>query len=142
MKKLIDTIIPHVGIELDITPILHFFRDLLFTFIFWQIGYRDFHAAFTTMLISGSWEAGNGICFNSDGSHSHFDFLDLLPSVFAGFLTVGFMSKKYDFTILLKLLLIYISVVLLLLILNKLLGREIEIKRRHYVKSIEEAEQT
>ena len=128
MKKYVDVIIPYVGIEINISPILHFFRDLLFTFIFLKIGFQDFNAALTTMLVSGFWEAGNGICFNSDGTHSHFDFLDLLPSVFAGFLMVGFLSKSYDFTILFKLISIYLVVVLLFLFLNTLLGRKIIIK--------------
>jgi hypothetical protein len=131
MKKYLDRIIPYVGIQIDISPVFHLFRDLLFTFIFWQIGYRDFQAAFTTMLVSGFWEAGNGVCYNSDGTHCHFDFLDLLPSVFAGFLMVGFLSANYDPGILRTLLLVYISVVILFSLLNKLMGREIIIKRQH-----------
>jgi hypothetical protein len=112
MKEYFDNIIPYVGIQLDLTPIFHIFRDLLFTYIFWHIGYRDFQAAFTTMLVSGFWEAGNGICYNCDATHSHFDILDLLPSVFAGFLMVGFLSNNYDLTILRTLLIIYVSVVI------------------------------
>lgn len=128
MKNFYDTVIPYVGIEINFTPVYHFLRDLFFAFILWQIGYRDFQAAFATMLISGFFETGNGICFLQDGSHGHFDFLDLIPSVFAGFLIVSLLSKNFDLTILVKLLLIYISVVLTLTLLNKLLGREIIIK--------------
>lgn len=128
MKKFFDIAIPYVGIKIDFTPINHFFRDLLITFILWQIGYRDFQAAFATMLISGFFEAGNGISFSKDGTHSFFDFLDFLPSVFAGFLTIVLLSNKFDLTILVKLLIIYISVVLILTLLNKLLGRKIIIK--------------
>ncbi|HEX9971403.1 MAG TPA: hypothetical protein VGD14_04970, partial [bacterium] len=93
MNKFCGMAIPYVGIEINFTPIYHFFRDLLITFILWQISYRGFQAAFTTMLISGFFEAGNGICFLKDGTHCHFDFLDLIPSVFAGFLMVGFLSQ-------------------------------------------------
>ena len=125
----INSIIPHVGIELDLSPLLHFFRDLLLTFILWQIGYRDFQAALGIMIASGFFEAGNGILFQSDGERSFFDFLDFLPSVLAGFLVVGFLSGKFDFQLLLTLFLIYIAVVLVLLIINVLLGRTIIIKR-------------
>ena len=121
----INSIIPHVGIELDLSPLLHFFRDLVITFILWQIGYRDFQAAFGIMIASGFFEAGNGILFQSDGERS----LDFLPSVLAGFLVVGFLSGKFDFQLLLTLFLIYIAVVLVLLIINVLLGRTIIIKR-------------
>jgi hypothetical protein len=131
MKKYIDAIIPYVGGAFDYTPVLHLCRDLFFTFIFWQIGYRGFQVAFTTMLGSGFWEAGNGVCFNNDGTHGHFDFLDLLPSVFAGFLMVGFLSNNYDWSIVRTLGIIYLSVVVLLFLLNKLLGREIVFKIGH-----------
>ncbi len=125
----INSIIPHVGIELDLSPLLHFFRDLVLTFILWQIGYRDFQAAFGIMIASGFFEAGNGVVFQSDGTPSFFDFLDFLPSVLAGFLVVGFLSGKLDFQLLLTLFIIYIAVVLVLLIINLLLGRKVPIKR-------------
>jgi hypothetical protein len=128
MKKFCDIAVPFVGIEIDFSPIYHFFRDLLVVFILWQIGYRGFQAAFTTMLISGFFEAGNGICFLKDGTHCHFDFLDVIPSVFAGFLIVSLLSENFDLTLLLNLLLIYFSVVLILLFLNITLGRKIIIK--------------
>ncbi len=80
------------------------------------------------MLISGFFEAGNGICFLKDGTHCHFDFLDLIPSVFAGFLMVGFLSKYFDLMLLFNLLLIYCSVVLILTLLNISLGRKVIIK--------------
>ena len=128
MNKFCEIAVPYVGIKINFTPIYHFFRDLLVVFILWQIGYRGFQAAFTTMLISGFFEAGNGICFSKDGTHDHFDFLDLIPSVFAGFLVVSLMSKNFNLTLLLNLLLIYFSVVLILTLLNILLGRKIIIK--------------
>lgn len=129
MKKFINRVIPFVGIEIDISPILHFFRDLLFAFILWQIGYRDFQAALATMLISGFFEAGNGICPLPDGRHCHFDFLDVFPSVIAGFLVVSFLSNNFDLLLLVKLLIIYAVTVVVLLILNLLLGRKIIIKK-------------
>ena len=125
----IDSVIPHLGIELDFTPLFHFVRDLLIVLIIWQIGYRDFQAALTPMIASGFFEAGNGIAFQSDGNHDFFDFLDFLPSVLAGFLGVGFLSGKFDFQLLLLLLAIYAAVVLLLLVLNLLLGRQIVIRK-------------
>ena len=85
--------------------------------------------AFTTMLMSGFWEAGNGVLFSKDGTHDFFDFLDFLPSVFAGFLMVGLLSNNYDFILLRNLILIYISTVLIFLLLNILLGRKIIIKK-------------
>jgi len=124
MKNLKDIIIPYIGIEVDITPVLHIFRDFVFTLILWQIGFRDFQAAFTVMLISGFWEGGNGICYNSDGTHCHFDILDFLPSVFVGFLTVGVLSRQFDFSILLKLGLVYVLTITLLLLLNIILQRK------------------
>ena len=125
----IDSIIPHVGIKLDFSPLFHFFRDLLIAFILWQIGYRDFQAASATMIASGFFEAGNGVAFQKDGNPNFFDFLDFLPSVFAGFLVVGFLSGKFDLQLLLILFVIYVSVVLILLILNILLGRRIALEK-------------
>ena len=129
MHRLKDIAIPNIGTELDVTPIYHFFRDLFITFILWQIGFRDFYAAFTTMLVSGFFEAGNGICYYKDGSNCFFDFIDFLPSVFAGFLVVSFLSKDFDLMLLAKLFIIYVLIVLFLILLNKLLGRDIIIKK-------------
>ena len=128
MNKFFDIAVPYVGIVINFTPIYHFFRDLIFAIILWQIGYRGFQAAFTTVLISGFFEAGNGICYTKDGTHNHFDFLDLIPSVFAGFLVVSLLSQNYDLTLLLKLALIYCSVIVILTLLNIVLGRKIIIK--------------
>ena len=128
MNNFCDIAVPYVGIEINFSPIYHFFRDILVVFILWQIGYRGFQAAFTTMLISGFFEAGNGICFLKDGTHCHFDFLDLIPSVFAGFLVVSLMSNNFNLTLLLNLLLIFFSVVVILTLLNIALGRKIIIK--------------
>ncbi len=128
MNKFCEIAVPYVGIEIDFSPIYHFFRDLIFTIILWQISYRGFQAAFTTMLMSGFFEAGNGICFSKDGMYCHFDFLDLIPSVFAGFLIVSLLSKNFDLTLLLKLALIYFSAVVILTLLNIALGRKIIIK--------------
>ena len=124
MNKFYCIAIPYVGIQIDFTPIYHFFRDLLVVFIIWQVGFHGFQAAFTAMLVSGFFEAGNGICFLEDGTHCHFDFLDLIPSVFAGFLMVSFLSDNFDLMLLLKLLAIYFSVCLVLLFLNIALGRK------------------
>lgn len=125
MKKIFDAIVPYVGIKFNLSPLAHFGRDLLLGFIFWQIGFRDFQAAFAVMLASGFFEAGNGISFEADGSHCIFDFLDFLPSPFAGFLAVGYFSHDFDFMLLLELLAIYAVTVIVLTVLNKLLGRKI-----------------
>jgi hypothetical protein len=50
MRKILDFIVPHVGIEFNLSPLVHFGRDLLLVFILWQIGYRDFQAALAVML--------------------------------------------------------------------------------------------
>jgi len=81
------------------------------------------------MLISGFFEAGNEICYYKEGSNCFFDLLDFLPSVFAGFLVVCFLSKHIDLMLLLKLIIIYLLIVLLLVLLNKLMGRDIIIKK-------------
>jgi len=129
MQRFIDTVIPHVGIKIDFSPLLHFVRDLLVACTLWQIGFRDFQAAFATMLISGFFETGSGVSFQSDGAHDFFDFLDLLPSVFAGFLVVGILSGNFALALLLKLILIYGGSSVALLLINMLLGREIIIKK-------------
>ena len=59
-------VVPHIGLQFDWTPVTHFIRDLLFAYILYQVGYREAHAAFATMLIAGFWEAGNGVCYNQD----------------------------------------------------------------------------
>ncbi len=125
----INSVIPHVGIELDLSPLFHFLRDLLLTFILWQVGYRDFQVALGVMIASGFFEAGNGVVFQKDGTPSFFDFLDFLPSVLASFLVIGFLSGKFDFQLLLLLFVIYVVVVLVLLIINLLLGRTIQVKQ-------------
>ncbi len=125
MNKILDSVIPHVGVKLNLSPLAHFFRDLLFTYLLWQIGFRGFRAALTTMLISGFFETGNGISFQSNGRRGYFDFLDFLPSAFAGFLVVGYLSGRFDPRLLLDLLLIFFVTVAVLLLVNKLLGREI-----------------
>jgi hypothetical protein len=127
--KLIDAVIPHVGIKLDFSPLLHFARDLLLAFVLWQIGFRDFQAAFTTLLASGFFETACGISFQADGAHDIFDFLDLLPSAFAGFLVVGLLSGNFDFVLLLNLILIYAAGVVVLLLANIILGRKIIISQ-------------
>ena len=128
MNNFFDVAVPYVGIEINFSPVYHFFRDILVVFILWQIGYRGFQAALTIMLISGFFEAGNGICFLKDGTHFHFDFLDLIPSVFAGFLVVSLMSNNFNLTLLLNLLLLFFSVVVILTLLNIALGRKITFK--------------
>ena len=129
MQLYVDDIIPHVGIEVDSSLIFHFLRDAVLTFIFWQIGYHDFQAAFVTMLASGFFETGNGICYNYDGTHGHFDLLDLLTSVIAGFLIVSLLAVNFDFFILLNLSIIYASVAVVLVVLNKLLKRKFIFRR-------------
>jgi hypothetical protein len=129
MKKIFDFIVPYAGIELNLSPLAHFGRDLLLGFILWQVGYRDFQAAFAIMLASGFFEAGNGIAFEADGSHSFFDFLDFLPSPIAGFLVVGYLSRHFDLMLLLKLLALYAITAIVLVVLNKLLGRKIAIDK-------------
>ena len=128
MGDFINRVIPHVGIKIDASPLFHFARDLLVTLLLWLIGFRDFQAAFTTMLTSGFLEIGNGISFRSDGTHDFFDFFDFLPSPIAGFLVVGLFSKNFELALLIKLLAIYAAVVLVLVILNQLLGRKIIIE--------------
>ncbi|MCI0693547.1 hypothetical protein L0337_16260 [candidate division KSB1 bacterium] len=127
MRKIFDFIVPHAGIEFNLSPLAHFGRDLLLGFILWQIGYRDFQAAFAVMLASGLFEAGNGIAFNADGNHGFFDFLDFLPSPLAGFLVIGYLSHDFDLMLLLELLALYAVTVIVLTVLNKLLGRKIVI---------------
>ncbi|MGH7595066.1 MAG: hypothetical protein ACREOI_01890 [bacterium] len=127
MKKIYAAIVPYVGIKFNFSPLAHFGRDLLLGFILWQIGFRDFQAAFAVMLASGFFEAGNGIAFNADGSHGFFDFLDFLPSAIAGFLVVGYLSHDFDLALLFKLLALYAVTVIVLTVLNKLLGRKIVI---------------
>lgn len=122
-----DAIVPYVGIKFNLSPLAHLGRDLLLAFVLWQIGYRDFQAAFAVMLASGFFEVGNGIAFEADGSHGIFDFLDFLPSVIAGFLVAGYLSHNFDFMLLLELLAIYAVTVIVLTVLNKLLGRKISI---------------
>ena len=128
MNRFFEIAIPYVGIEINFSPLYHFFRDLVFAMILWQIGFRDIQAALTTMLISGFFEAGNGICYNKNGSHCHFDFLDLIPSVFAGFIVISFMSSTFNLTLLLNLLLIFFSVVIILTLINIILGRKFVFK--------------
>ncbi len=127
MRKIFDFILPHVGIEFNLSPLAHFGRDLLLVFILWQVGYREFQAALAVMLTSGFFEAGNGISFEADGSHGFFDFLDFLPSPIAGFLVIGYLSHHFDLMLLLKLLALYAITAVVLVVLNKLLGREIAI---------------
>ncbi|MFQ5772299.1 MAG: hypothetical protein ACE5HX_17320 [bacterium] len=128
MRHFIDRAVPHFGFDINWTPIFHFFRDLLFAFLLWQIGFRNFQAAFATMLISGFYEVGQGVSARADGSPNFFDFFDFFPSVIAGFLMVSFMSQNIALALFLDLILIYIATVLLLLLLNKMLGREIIVK--------------
>ena len=129
MNKIIDAIIPYVGVKFNLSPVAHFFRDLLLTYIFWEIGFRDFQAAFATMLASGFFETGNGITFESDGSHAYFDFLDFLPSVPAGALMVSYFNQRFESELLLNLFVIYLATVIILILLNKLLGRKISIEK-------------
>jgi hypothetical protein len=124
MKNIFDYSVPYVGIKFNLSPVVHFVRDLLFTFIFWQIGYRDFHAAFAVMLAAGFFEAGNGVNFRADGCHGYFDLLDFLPSALAGFLAVGYLSHDFDRMLLFELLAVYAATVIILVLLNKLLGRK------------------
>lgn len=124
MGEFINKVIPHVGIKIDASLLFHFARDLLVTLLLWLIGFRDFQAAFITMLASGFLEVGNGIAYQSDGTRNFFDFLDFLPSVVAGFLIVSLFSKSFELTLLLKLFAIYAAVVILLFLSNKLLGRK------------------
>jgi hypothetical protein len=124
MKKIFDYIVPYVGVKFNLSPVAHFGRDLLFTFIFWQIGYRDFQAAFAVMLAAGFFEAGNGVNFRADGCHGFFDVLDFLPSPVAGFLAVGYLSHDFDRMLLLELLAVYAATVIILVVLNMLLGRK------------------
>ncbi|MCA9743378.1 MAG: hypothetical protein H6695_07390 [Deferribacteres bacterium] len=128
MKKLIDMVVPHIGLQFDWTPVTHFIRDLLFTYILYQVGYREAHAAFATMLIAGFWEAGNGVCYNQDGGHCHFDVLDFLPSVFAGFLMLGFLTSNFNTGIVLTLATVYLVTIVVFLALNLALGRKIIFK--------------
>lgn len=124
MKNIFDYSVPYVGIKFNLSPVVHFVRDVLFTFIFWQIGYRDFQAALAVMLAAGFFEAGNGVNFRADGCHGYFDLLDFLPSPLAGFLVVGYLSHDFDRNLLLELLAIYAATGILLVLINKLLGRK------------------
>jgi len=125
MRKIVDFIVPYAGIKFNLSPLAHFARDFFLAVILWQIGYRDFQAAFATMFASGFFEAGNGVAFKEGGNHGFFDLLDFLPSPVAGFLAVGYLSDKFDLMLLLELLAIYAITVIIIVVLNKLLGRKI-----------------
>jgi|GEM_PF-6513608 len=128
MKKIFDFIVPYVGIKFDLSPLAHFGRDLLLALILWQVGYRDFQLALVTMLTSGFFEAGNGIVVEADGRYGFFDLLDFLPSPVAGFLVVGYRSHDFDRLLLLELLATYAVTIIILVAINKLLGRKIIIE--------------
>ncbi|MFQ5601912.1 MAG: hypothetical protein ACE5HS_01435 [bacterium] len=124
-----DKVVPYMGLDINTTPIIHFLRDFLFAYLLWQLGYRDFQLAFTTMLISGFLETGQGTSLRPDGSQNFFDVLDFLPSVFAGFLVVSYLSNTFDLILLLTLVLLYFAVLLVLFVLNKMLSRKFIFRR-------------
>jgi hypothetical protein len=128
MKYTWDFVVPYVGFEMDISFLYHTLRDILIIVVLWQIGFRDFQAAFTLLLVSGFFEAGNGVCYNSDGSHCFYNPLDILPSVFVGYFAVSIMSGVFELWLLVMLTLIFLISVLILIALNKVLGRDIIIK--------------
>lgn len=129
MGKFVDKVIPFMGVKFDASPLLHFVRDLIVALLLWFIGFRDFQAAFTTMLTSAFFETGNGVAFQRGGSHDFFDFLDFLPSVVAGFLVVSVFSGSFDIKLLITLFLIYAAIVVILVVINLILGRKITIEK-------------
>ncbi|MBN2357238.1 hypothetical protein JXO59_14070 [candidate division KSB1 bacterium] len=124
MIKFTDIAVPYVGIELDITLLYHTLRDIFLIIILWQVGYRGFQAALTLVLLSGFFEAGNGICYNRDGSHAIFNPIDILPAVLIGFFAVCLLSGIFDWMMLLYLSLIFILFTLSLMVINALMGRK------------------
>ena len=129
MKKFWDIAVPYFGIEIDITIIYHTLRDIFIILILWLLGYHGFQAAFTLLLVSGFFEAGNGVAYSPDGSHCFYNPLDVLPSVFVGFLAVSILSGIFDWMLLVKLILIYVIANLILVVLNKILRRDIIIRQ-------------
>ena len=123
MKNYSDVLIPWIGIHLDISPLLHVLRDFLFAFGLWWLGYRDFQLCFTIMIISGFWEAGNGICYGSNGQHGYFDLIDFVPAVFAGPIVIGIKTGNFPVNLFIRMVIIYFVVCLGLWIANKILKR-------------------
>ena len=79
MKSIWDIAVIHMGSQVNITILYHTFRDVFIIFILWLLGYRGFQLV-STLLLSGFFKAGNGVCYNCDGSHAFFNPLDLLSA--------------------------------------------------------------